>query len=117
MQGGPPQPGMGGMNGMAAMHQQHMQEMQTLLTRMSGMLSQMRANVAVMNPKDQPAMNTDIQLWQLVIDHMQDEMQHMQSMHSGMGEGMGGMQHHHPTPGGSPPPPGNAPPMPPDHQH
>ena len=75
--------------GMGAMHAQHMQEMQKNVAQMESLLNNMRANLASMDPKDQPAMRNNIELWQMMIDHMKQMAQHMESM------GGPGMMHEH----------------------
>jgi hypothetical protein len=93
------------------MHHQQMQDIQASLAKMHALLNSMRAGYATMNTKDQPAMQANIEMWQLMLDHMDRMMQHMQSMEGGMGAG-GGMPHHHggmgmrPEGPASPPQPG-----------
>ncbi len=82
------QPGMPTDKGMAGMREQHMQEMKANLDKMHALLEQMKASVAGMDPKDQPAMQANIQMWQIMVDHLDTMTQHMQSM---QGLDMGGM--------------------------
>jgi len=83
------QPGMPADKGMAGMREQHMQEMKANLDKMHALLEQMKASVADMDPKDQPAMQANIQMWQTMIDHLDAMTQHMQSM---QGIDMGGIR-------------------------
>jgi class III cytochrome C family protein len=82
------QPGMPADQGMAGMREQHMQEMKANLAKMHALLDQMKTSAAGMDPKDQQAMQVNIQMWQMMIDHLDAMAQHMQSM---QGMGMGGM--------------------------
>ncbi|HYG99509.1 MAG TPA: hypothetical protein VD837_10295 [Terriglobales bacterium] len=68
------------------MHAQHMQAMQNDLAKMRSLLDQMKSNVAGMNAKDRAAMQPNVQLWQMLIDHMGQMTQHMSAM-----QGQGGM--------------------------
>jgi hypothetical protein len=82
------------MAGMQQMHQQEMQDIQATLQKMHALLNSMRAAYSGMETRDQPAMQANIEMWQLMVDHMDKMVQRMQSMEHG------GMQHHHegPTP-------------------
>ncbi len=110
--------GMAGMQGMQQMHQQHMQEAKATLERMHALLNSMRSSYTSMNPKDQPAMQANIEMWQLMLSHLDQMVQHMESMGPGAGPGMM-MQHRHGQPGNVPPKPpspnepGTPPPPPP----
>ncbi len=93
------QPGMRAGKGMAGMHEQHMQQMKANMTRMQALLAQMRSAYANMDAKDKPAMQANIEMWQMMVDHMNQMAQHMEQMHGeGMGMGPGGhhMMHHAP---------------------
>src|SRR5512147_2689734 len=83
------QPGIPADEGMAGMREQHMQEMKANLDKMHALLEQMKASVADMDPKDQPAMQANIQMWQMMVDHLDAMTKHMQSM---QGMDMGGMR-------------------------
>lgn len=72
------------------MHAQHMQEVQQSIAKMRGLLEQMKSNAAGLSGKDKAAMDANVQLWQMMIDHMDQMAQHMSSM-----EGHGSMQMHH----------------------
>lgn len=61
------------------------QKMQADLNRMHALLNSMRGSVTSMDPRDQPAMLSNIELWQLMLDHMDQMVKHMQSMQQGMG--------------------------------
>jgi hypothetical protein len=83
----------GRMGGSQEMHGQEMQEIQASLARMHALLNSMRAGYSTMDTKDQPAMQANIEMWQMMLDHMDRMVQHMQSMQGGMGPA-GGMRHH-----------------------
>jgi Class III cytochrome C family len=83
------QPGMPADKSTAGMREQHMQEMKANLDKMHALLEKMKTSVAGMDPKDQPAMQANIQMWQMMIDHLDAMTQHMQSM---QGMDMGGMR-------------------------
>lgn len=89
--------GPAGAQGMGAMHAQHMQQMQADIAKMQSLLNSMRTNVSSMDPKDQPAMMNNIELWQMMVDHMNEMVKHMGSMGGpGMMHGApGGTMHHH----------------------
>lgn len=86
---------------MQAMHEQHMQEMKQGIAKMKTLLEQMKTNAAGLSGKDKAAMDANVQLWQMMIDHMDEMMNHMGMMGPGM-EGHG-MMHNHDH--GAPPPP------------
>jgi hypothetical protein len=96
-QGTAPRGRMGGMRGMG-MNQQHLQQMQADLNHMHALLNSMRANLSSMSPKDQPAMQSNVEMWQIMVNHMDSMMQHVQMM-QGMGTPGGGQ------PGQTAPPP------------
>ncbi|MFB3814618.1 MAG: hypothetical protein ACE14L_10945 [Terriglobales bacterium] len=87
----------------SAMRMQHMQQARADLERMKALLSQMRATYGSMDPKNQPAMQANIELWQLMINHMDQMISHMEQM-GGMGT-MGHDMMHHGRSGQSTPPP------------
>lgn len=82
------QPGTHAGKGMAGMHEHYMQEMKANLDKMHALLDQMKASVAGMDPKDQSATQANIQMWQMMLDHLDAMTQHMESM---QGMGMGSM--------------------------
>ncbi len=83
---------------MQAMQQQHMQQMKQSVAEMKSLLEQMKTNAAGLTGKDKAAWDANIQLWQKMIDHMDQMMSHMSNM-GGMGMGSGMMMHKH-GPGG-----------------
>jgi hypothetical protein len=106
-------PGMQGAQGnanMRAMHEKHMQEMEQNLAKMKTLLEQMKSNAADLKGKDKAAMDANVQLWQMMIDHMEQMMKHMSSMGM-MGPGMEGHGMMHSQ--GATPPQGKTPPPPP----
>jgi hypothetical protein len=62
-----------------------MQKMQADLNRMHALLNSMRGSATSMDPRDQPAMLSNIEMWQMMLDHMDQMLKHMQSMQQGMG--------------------------------
>ena len=88
---------------MHAMHEHEMAQMKEQIAKMRALLDQMKTNVAGMKGKDKDAMQANAELWQMMIDHMDQMMQHMSSM------GMMGPGHMQPmgksVPLVSPPPP------------
>jgi hypothetical protein len=103
-------PGMGGPQGndnMRAMHEKQIREMKQNIAKMKTLLEQMKTNAAGLTGKDKAAMDANVQLWQMMIDHMDQMVNHMSSMGM-MGPGMGGpgmMRNHGAMPGGKMPPP------------
>ena len=87
---GPMQPQRRGPRGMGMqqMHGQHLQEMKDQLTKMHQLLEQMKAGVAKMQPSEQPAMQANVDMWQIVVDHFDQMVQHMSERGPGMGRGM-----------------------------
>jgi hypothetical protein len=81
----PDHQGMGGMHGMSAMHQQHQKEMQANLDKMHALLNDMRTKAASLNQKDRAPMMDNVQMWQMMLDHLDSMMKHMQEMQSGVG--------------------------------
>jgi TolA-binding protein len=77
----PPQRGMeGSSEDQHRMHQHHMQAMGENIARMQALLDQMKSNVEGMTGKDKAAMQANVELWQMMIDHMKQMSQHMQGM-------------------------------------
>ena len=119
------QPGMmhgqGGMHEMHMMHMQHMQQMKQMqkeLEQMRGLVKQLRATSAGMNAKDKAAVELNAQLWDAMLNHMDNNMKQMHEMSGGMmhehmmqGEGghehsdAGGEHHRHEAPPEAPAPP------------
>ncbi len=95
--------GMQSSGGMQAMHEKQMQEMKQNIDKMKALLQDMKTNVAGLSGKEKAAMDANVQLWQMMIDHMEQMMNNMsmmESMHGGM------MQHQHgPTDKQTTPPP------------
>lgn len=77
---------------MRAMHEKHMQEMKQSIAKMKTLLEEMKTNAAGMTGKDKAAWDANIQLWQMMIDHMDKMVNQMSSM-GGMGMGPGMMHH------------------------
>jgi hypothetical protein len=96
-----------------AQHMQGMQDMSQSVAKMQTLLDQMKTNVAGMSGKQKAAMQANVDLWQMMIDHMKQMSEHMSGM--GMMGGHEGMMHdmdhmHHEPP--APPPVGTTPPAP-----
>jgi hypothetical protein len=53
---------------------QRMQEMQDTLSKMHELLKDMQAKVASSNPKSQSAMMDNVQMWQLILEHLDHNM-------------------------------------------
>jgi hypothetical protein len=100
----PPQRGTEGSSEDRTRMQQHMQSMQKDLAKMRSLLDQMKTNTAAFTGKEKAAMEANVQLWQMMVDHMSQMAEHMQSMqghgamgmsgHSGMHHGTGGSHDH-----------------------
>ncbi len=95
------------------MHDQHgaqmggmqQQQMKQSVAEMKALLEQMKTNAASMTGKDKAAWDANVQLWQKMIDHMDQMTSHMSEMGGmGMGSGSGMMMHKH-GPGGANRPP------------
>lgn len=80
-----------------AMHAQRLQEFKADLQKMQSLLDEMKSSVANMDAKDQPAMQANVQMWQMMVDHFSGMVQHMSEMPPG---GKRGMHHHHGGMGG-----------------
>ena len=77
---------------MADMHKQHMEAMQADLDKMKASLDQMKSNVAGISDANEKARwQTNVDLWTVMVGHMEQMMKHMEDM----GPGMGMMPHHH----------------------
>jgi len=85
---------------MGEMHKKHMEAMQADLDKMKASLDQMKANVAKVSDAEEKARwQANIDLWTMMVGHMEHMMKHMGEMGPGMGMGM---EHHHGHP--APPP-------------
>lgn len=90
----PPQRGMEGSSEDRMRMQQHMQAMQNDLAKMRSLLEQMKSSAAGLSGNEKTAMEANVQLWQMMIDHMSQMAEHMSSMQGGMGmSGHSGMKH------------------------
>ena len=78
---------------MMEMHKQHMAAMQTDLDKMKASLEQMKANVAKISDAGEKARwQSNVDLWTVMVGHMEHMMKEMKSMGPGMGPGQ---MHHH----------------------
>lgn len=86
------------------MHAQMMEQMKQNLQKMKSLLQEMKTNAAGLTGKEKAAMDANVQLWQMMIDHMDQMVNQMSSMHGGM---KGGMDHSkmHGSDDAPPPPP------------
>lgn len=80
---------------MHAMHEKHMQEMKQNIAKMKALLQDMKTNAAGLSGKEKATMDANVQLWQMMIDHMEQMMGHMDmmgsmDMHGGMMGPQGG---------------------------
>lgn len=93
-------PGMTGQMGeQRQMHAQEMQAMKQDLEKMRSLLRQIQSSESGMSAADRQAMNYNAQLWQMMINHMQQMVDHMEHMQGMGGMGMqGGMTGHHAMP-------------------
>ncbi len=101
-------PGMGPMaeqhKKMMEMHKQHLAAMQADVDKMKAALEQMKANVAKVSDAGEKARwQTNVDLWTVMVGHMEQMVKEMGSMGPGMGMGPGMM--HHRGMGGPPTPP------------
>ncbi len=94
-----------GQDGMGAMHGQHTQDMKQSIARMKALLDLMKANAAGLSGKEKAAMDANVQLWQMMIDHMEEMANHMGMMNMDMGHGQKPMPQHPMGPMPPPPPP------------
>ena len=75
-----------------------------ILDKMKASLEQMKANVAKISDAGEKARwQSNVDLWTVMVGHMEQMMKHMQAMGPGMGMGPGMM--HHRQMGGPPTPP------------
>ncbi len=104
------------MQRMQQMQQQHQQEMQAMkadLDKMRGLLDQMKSNIANVrdaNSKKEMQLNAD--LWQTLLDHMQQMMSRAEQRGAMGGPGMGRGGRRGNMGGNPPPPPSQLPPPP-----
>jgi len=98
---------------MKGMQAQHMQEMKESLAKMRTLLDQMKANAAGMSGKDKAAMEDNVQLWEMMLQHMEQMQQHMSAMQGRMMHqgGKRQMRPMAPQKPGTPPPPPPPPPQ------
>lgn len=83
------------------MHKKEMEGMKADLDKMKASLEQMKANVAkISDANEKGRWQSNIDLWIVMVGHMEHMMKHMNEMGPGMG-----MQHHHDGMGGRPAPP------------
>ncbi len=93
--------GMQASGDMQAMHEQHMQQMKQSVAKMKALLQDMKANAAGLSGKEKATMDANIQLWQMMIDHMDQMMNNMSmmmNMHGGMMQPQGGTTNKQTTP-------------------
>lgn len=87
---------------MADMHKQQMEAMQADVDKMKASLDQMKANVASIGDANEKARwQTNVDLWTVMVGHMEQMLKHMEDM----GPGMGMMSHHHDMKGAPAAPP------------
>lgn len=92
----PPQRGTEGSSEDRTTMQQHMQSMQKDLAKMRSLVDQMKTSSGSLTGNEKSAMEANVQLWQMMVDHMSEMAEHMQSMQGRGGMGMSGhpgMQH------------------------
>jgi hypothetical protein len=87
---------------MMEMHKHEMEAMKADLEKMKSSLAQMKADVAgINNSSEKRRWQSNMDMWEVLVGHMDQMLKHMDSM--GPGSGMGpGMMHDHGM-GGSPP--------------
>jgi TolA-binding protein len=92
----PARPRRGGMDmqGMQQMHQQHLQEAKEQLAKMHQLLDQLKSNVNNMDQKERAYAQANVDLWQMMVSHLDMMVQHMSEMPAGGPRG--GMRRHHP---------------------
>ncbi len=95
--------GMQSSGDMHAMHEKHMQEMKQNIAKMKALLQEMKTNAAGLSGKEKAAMDANVQLWQMMIDHMEEMMNNMSmmgsmDMHGGMMGHQGGAMDKQTTP-------------------
>ena len=74
---------------MMEMHKQHVAAMQADVDKMKAALEQMKANVAnVSDAGEKERWQSNVDLWTLMIGHMEHMVKEMDSMGPGMGPGM-----------------------------
>ncbi len=95
--------GMQSSGDMQAMHEKHMQQMKQSVAKMKALLQDMKTNAAGLSGKEKATMDANVQLWQMMIDHMEGMMGHMSmmgdiDMHGGMMQHQGGTSDKQATP-------------------
>jgi hypothetical protein len=89
---------------MMEMHKQQMDAMKADMEKMKSSLAQMKADVAgIGNSGEKRRWQSNVDMWEVLIGHMDQMLKHMDSM--GPGSGMGPGMMHHPGMGGPPPAP------------
>jgi hypothetical protein len=89
---------------MIEMHKQQMDAMKADMEKMKSSLGQMKADVAgIANSSEKRRWQSNVDMWEVLIGHMDQMLKHMDSM--GPGSGMGPGMMHHPGMGGPPPVP------------
>ena len=84
---------------MPEMHKQHMEAMKADIDKMNASLDQMKANVAnISDATEKARWQNNVDLWTVMVGHMEQMMKHMEQMGPGMG-----MMPHHPSMKGAPP--------------
>jgi hypothetical protein len=83
------------------MHQREMDSMKADIARMRLSLGTIRSNIPqITDSAEKARWQSNVDLWEVMLSHMENTLQHMDSMGSSMPEH--GMQHDH---SGTPPPP------------
>ena len=89
---------------MAEMHKQHMEAMKADLDKMKASLDAMKANVGKISNADEKARwQSNVDLWTVMVGHMEQMMHDMDTMGPGM-MGHGGMHYDHTENPSTPPP-------------
>lgn len=84
---------------MDAMHKQHMDAMKADLDKMKASLDQMKANVAkISDPNEKARWQSNVDLWTVMVGHMERMIKDMESMGPGKGEMHHGGMGHPPAP-------------------
>jgi TolA-binding protein len=78
------------MHDMSAMHQQHMQAMKAQLDQMRAKVEAMKANLSnVKDPALKQQLQNDVDLWEMMVNHMDQMSKMMEGPPGMMGHGMG----------------------------
>ena len=87
---------------MMEMHKQQMEAMKADVEKMKSSLAEIKANVAkISDPTEKGRRQNNVDMWEILVGHMEQMVKHMDSMGPGMGPGM--MDDHGMD--GPPPPP------------